>query len=176
MKEKILFHICCGPCGTASIKKLQDAHFEVTGFYYNPNIHPCEEYEKRLTEAKKLADLDEIDFIVPEYLPEQYDRAIKGFEGEGEARCRRCWELRLRTTAELSKELGFNTFGTSLRISPYQNQESLLALAGEVAKDYGLKFYETDLTALYRDSIRMSKELGMYRQRYCGCRYSNEEV
>lgn len=176
MKKKILFHICCGPCATASVQKLQSERYEVTGFYYNPNIYPKTEYKKRLKEARKLAEIDNLQFIVPKYLPLDYRRAIKGREAKGEGRCRRCWEIRLQQTAELAKELGFQTFGTSLRISPYQNQTELLSLAEEIAARYGLRFYDAELTSLYRDSVVMSKELGMYRQKYCGCRYSRNEV
>lgn len=176
MKKKILFHVCCGPCATASVQKLQVDDYEVTGFYCNPNIYPKSEYKKRLGEAKKFAALNDLQFVVPLYSPGEYEEAVAGVETKAEERCKRCWELRLRKTAQVAKELGFENFGTSLRISPYQNQSELLKLSQRIAKENGLEFYDVSLVPLYPDSIKLSKELGMYRQKYCGCRYSLEEV
>jgi predicted adenine nucleotide alpha hydrolase (AANH) superfamily ATPase len=174
--KKILFHICCGPCATASVTKLQEEGYETLGFYFNPNIYPKSEYEKRLKEAKKFADEEDFQFIIPNYDPKLYAEAVRGHEDNQEERCRRCWRLRLNEAAKMAKELGFKEFGSSLRISPYQNQTELLALAKEIAVDYGLKFYDLELTPLYQDSVKMSKERKMYRQRYCGCRYSRTKV
>lgn len=172
--SKILLHICCGPCGTASVKKLQDEGYDVVGFYYNPNIHPKEEYQKRLAEARKLADEAGITLAIPAYEPKEYFEAIKGTEENQKKRCPKCWELRLAKTAQKATELGIKEFGTTLRISPYQDQEDLLTVAKKIAKKEGLKFYEDDLVCCFRDSVSMSKEQGMYRQKYCGCIFSKE--
>lgn len=174
--EKILFHICCGPCATASVQKLKADGYEVTGFYYNPNIYPESEYAKRLQEARRLAELDEMQFIVPAYNPREYDAVVKGVEEDQEERCRRCWELRLRETAKVAAGRGLKNIGTSLRISPYQNQVELLALAKKISGERGLNFYALELTPYYPESVKLSKDLGMYRQRYCGCRFSLDEV
>lgn len=171
MKE-ILFHICCGPCATASVRKLQKEGYRVTGFYYNPNINPEDEYEKRLLEAKKLANNLEFELIVPKYLPDQYHQAVKGDEGNMATRCPKCWELRIERTAVEAKKRNIPCFGTTLRISPYQNQEKLLEIGKRIAKKYGLEFYENELVPCFHDSVTLSKEQGMYRQKYCGCIYS----
>lgn len=174
--KKILFHICCGPCSTASIEQLSKEGFLPLGFYYNPNIYPKSEYAKRLKEAQKFAQDKNIQFIVPKYITSEYDVAVKGVEGNKSKRCLECWRLRLEETAKLAKELGLEDFGTSLRISPYQNQAELLALAEGLASKYDLKFYDLDMVPLYRDSVRISKDLGMYRQKYCGCKYSKDYI
>lgn len=187
MNKKILFHICCGPCGTASVQKLQKEGYKVVGFYYNPNIYPEGEYKKRLSEAKKLAKKLSIKLIVPKYNQDEYFNTIgigksakrlnlsKGSTfliPDKKVRCSKCWELRLEKTAKEAEKLGTETIGTTLRISPYQNQEKLLEIGRKIAKKYNLKFYEDDLVCEYRNSIEMSKEKKMYRQKYCGCKYS----
>lgn len=171
---KILFHICCGPCATASIKKLQEDDYEVVGYYYNPNIHPNYEYKKRLKEARRLARRLDIKLIVDEYEPSDYFNSIKGVELDQRKRCPKCWELRLAKTAQKAKELGVNIIGSTLRISPYQNQDELLRIGRDVAKKYNLSFYEKDLANCFNESVSMSKEQGMYRQKYCGCIFSKE--
>lgn len=170
--KKILLHICCGPCATASIEKLKKEGYEVVGFYYNPNIHPSCEYKKRLSEAKKLAEKTNIQLIVPEYNPDEYFKAVKGAENDMEKRCPKCWELRLAATAKKAKEFEICYFGTTLRISPYQNQEKLLGIGKEIAKKHSIKFYETDLVCEFHHSVELSKSLELYRQKYCGCIFS----
>jgi epoxyqueuosine reductase len=170
----MLLHICCGPCATAIIKKLQEDGYEVIGYYDNPNIHPSFEYKKRLLEAKKLANDTEIRLIVEEYNPIEYFKAIRGSEESQKERCVSCWSLRLEKAAKKAKELGLDIFGTTLRISPYQNQEALLALAKKIAKKEGIFFYETDLLGCFGESVTLSKKRGMYRQKYCGCIFSKE--
>jgi hypothetical protein len=190
MKNKILFHVCCGPCGTASIKRLQGEGYLVTAFYYNPNIHPKEEYKKRLAEAKKLATGLGIKIIVPKYNPSEYFKAIGVDEGnfldliykKGSRtkfpppikRCPHCWRMRLEVTAQKAKELNIKIIGSTLRISPYQDQRELLSIGKKVAARHGVEFYSEDLTSIYTDSIIISKEKGMYRQKYCGCLFSKE--
>lgn len=144
------------------------------GYYYNPNIHPKDEYKKRLAEATKLAGRADFELIVPEYDEGEYFEAIKGLEGSKEERCPKCWELRLTKAAQKAVELGINCLGTTLRISPYQNQDELMRLGQKIATDFGLTFYVEDLVVCYRDSITLSKEQDMYRQKYCGCIYSKD--
>jgi len=172
--KKILFHICCGPCATASIKKIQQDNYDVTGFYYNPNIYPEDEYNKRLAEAHKLAVSLKIDLIVPKYQPQEYFDAILGSEDNQKDRCPKCWELRLNRTAKKARELGIREIGTTLRISPYQNQALLLKIGKKIAEKNNLKFYTNELVSCFSESVILSKEQGMYRQKYCGCIYSRE--
>lgn len=174
MKTKIFFHICCGPCATATISKLQAEGFEVVGYYYNPNIHPKPEYQKRLSEAKKLAKNLNFKLIVPEYNPSEYFEAIKGYEKDKNRRCPECWNLRLEKTAQEASKMNFKVFGTTLRISPYQDQQKLLEIGKRIALKYKLDFYEDDLVCLFSESVNKSKDLKMYRQKYCGCIFSKD--
>lgn len=172
--KKILFHICCGPCATASVKKIKENGFEVVGYYYNPNIHPDFEYRKRLKEAQKLAVDYNFRLEVADYEPKEYFDAIKGNEENMEKRCISCWKLRIEKTAKRAKELGIETIGTTLRISPYQNQEELLKIGSKIAKKNGLEFYQDDLVSCFSESVSISKEKSMYRQKYCGCIFSRD--
>jgi len=191
MNKKILFHICCGPCGTASIQKLQKEGYKVVGFYYNPNIYPESEYKKRLYEAKKLAKELSIKLIVPKYNQDEYFDAVgigksakrlnlsKGSTfliPDKKVRCPKCWRLRLEKMAEEARRLKVGTIGTTLRISPYQNQEKLLKIGRKIAEEYGLEFYSRDLVCEYRHSVELSKEKQMYRQKYCGCIFSKKRT
>jgi epoxyqueuosine reductase len=171
---KILFHICCGPCATASLERLQKEGYQVVGFYYNPNIHPEDEYKKRLLEAKRLAKELGIKLIVPKYDQKEYFEAIGKNRSDKSQRCPKCWELRLSKTAQKARELGIKNFGTTLRISPYQNQKDLLLAAKEIAQKEGLRFYEPELTSCFQESIELSKAKDMYRQKYCGCIFSKD--
>lgn len=172
--KKILLHICCGPCGTASVKRLQDEGYEVFGFYYNPNIHPIEEYERRLKEAKKLAQNSKISLMIEYYEPNDYFEVIKGGEDNLQKRCPACWALRLKKTAEKAKELNIKIIGSTLRISPYQDQSELLKTGQKIAKVYDLDFYDKELTSCFQESVQISKSKNMYRQKYCGCIFSKE--
>ncbi len=172
--KKILFHQCCGPCGTASFEQLEKDGYEITSLYYNPNIHPRAEYLKRRTEAERLCQEKGIALLVPPYNPKEYDEAVLGKEADPQKRCRSCWQLRMREAARFAAENGFAEFGTTLRISPYQDQAELLRLGEEIGDEFGLKFYDFDLVTLYPESVRLSKEREMYRQKYCGCKYSQQ--
>ncbi len=170
--NKILLHICCGPCATASINKLQKEGFEIVGIYYNPNIHPNCEYVKRLAEAKKLANSMSIELIEEEYNPKEYFIAINGNEDDKKERCSKCWELRIEKTSKKAKELKIKTIGTTLRISPYQNQKELLISGIAIAAKNNQIFYKEDLVSCFNKSIELSKKDKMYRQKYCGCIFS----
>lgn len=172
--KKILLHICCGPCGTASVKRLQDEGYQVFGFYYNPNIQPKEEYERRLKEAKRLARASKIPLIVDDYKPSEYFEVIKGKEDNPQKRCPKCWALRLQKTAERAKELNIKMIGSTLRISPYQDQVELLKIGEKIANVHGLDFYDKDLSSCFQESVQISKSQEMYRQKYCGCVFSKE--
>ena len=192
MKKEMLLHVCCGPCATSTIKKVQSEGYLITLFYYNPNIHPKDEYEKRLKEAKKLARELGVKIITPEYRPLEYFDAIKVdsrlfpdliYKKEGgfdppkiSIRCSNCWRLRLQETAQKARELKIKEIGTTLRISPYQDQGSLLLVAESIAADYGLRFYNENLVDKFSESIQISKERKMYRQKYCGCLFSKHYI
>lgn len=170
---KLLLHVCCGPCSTHVINVLKQ-EYDVTLYFYNPNIHPKAEYEKRLDEAKKVADTMDLPLIEGPYDPEVWFDKIKGLEHEPEngKRCPVCFDLRLKKTAEYADEHGFDLFTTTLTVSPYKDAEKVneSGLKFEIkAKFLGSNFKKKDG---YRKSIQLSNEMGLYRQHYCGCVYS----
>lgn len=182
-KNRLLLHSCCGPCSTACIERLLP-DYNVTIFFYNPNITDREEYEKR-KEAQlkfinlyneKLSDKDKIQFIEGEYLPEKfYDVASEyASEPEGGVRCTECFKLRLERTAQAALRTGNTVFGTTLTVSPHKNYNLISAIGWELSVKYNLEFLDMDFKkkAGFQRSIQMSKEYGLYRQNYCGCEFS----
>lgn len=182
-KNRLLLHSCCGPCSTACIERLL-SDYNVTVFFYNPNITDREEYEKR-KEAQlkfinlyneKLSDKDKIQFIEGEYLPEEfYDVASEyASEPEGGVRCTECFKLRLERTAQAALRTGNTVFGTTLTVSPHKNYNLISAIGWELSVKYNLEFLDMDFKkkAGFQRSIQMSKEYGLYRQNYCGCEFS----
>lgn len=170
---KILLHCCCGPCATYTVNQLREEGFDVTACWYNPNIHPFTEHRNRLEAMRALAFIMELPLIVVEgYDMISYFRAVVGHEGE---RCGDCFRLRLSKTAEVAREKGFDSFTTTLLISPYQKHELLREVGETVAKEWGVDFYYEDFRPGFRESQRLSRELNLYRQKYCGCIYSEWE-
>ena len=145
----------------------------VTSFWYNPNIHPFTEHRQRLQALRGWAGDAGIPLIVSEsYDVISYFRRVAGDESE---RCGHCFRMRLSMTALVAKLKGFNAFSTTLLVSPYQNQQLLKEIGEEVSQKEGVRFIYEDLTPGYRESVDMSRELGLYRQKYCGCLYSEWE-
>jgi predicted adenine nucleotide alpha hydrolase (AANH) superfamily ATPase len=150
-----------------------DEGFQVTAFWYNPNIHPFTEHRNRLEAMRSLAKSMELPLIVAEgYGMIDYFRAVVGHEGE---RCGDCFRLRLSRTAVVASEQGYSTFTTTLLISPYQKHELLRTVGETVAKECGVKFYYEDFRTGFRESHRLSRKLNLYHQKYCGCVYSEWE-
>ena len=171
--KKILLHTCCGPCAICTVKRLRDHGFEVTAFWYNPNVHPFTEYRSRLEAMRTLARAIELPLIVAEgYDMIDYFRAVVGHEGD---RCRDCFRLRLKKAAAVAKEKGLDAFTTTLLISPYQKHELLREVGEEVARELGIDFYYGDFRPEFHESHHLSRELDLYRQKYCGCVYSEWE-
>ncbi len=170
---KILLHVCCAPCANRPIAWLQEQGHTVTGFWYNPNIHPFTEYRSRRNTVRDY--LSQIG--VP--LVEQNDYGLRPFVREVAAdiahRCVKCYELRLRQTAKTAKELGFDAFTSSLFISPYQNHTLMMEVAQQAAKDYGTEFFYEDFRPMFRQGQEFAREQGFYMQKYCGCVFSEEE-
>ena len=170
---EILLHACCGPCSTYTTEDLLAEGFRPVLFFANPNIHPYREYEARREALLALASLRGLPvFLEPEYMPEDFFRRVSFKE---ESRCRYCYELRLERAAAKARELGLDRFGTTLLISPYQDRELILATGRRLAAEYGLIFHEADWRPGFRASQARAKELGLYRQKYCGCLYSERE-
>lgn len=173
--EKLLLHSCCAPCSTHVIEVLK-SQYDVTIFYYNPNIFPQEEYEKRLAEQKRYAEIVGVKVLTETYDESEFLERAKGLEleKEGGKRCDACFELRLRKTAELAKEKGFDVFATTLSVSPHKSTYSINTIGQKIADEYGVNFLAESFKKKdgYLDSIRLSKKYDLYRQNYCGCRFS----
>ena len=169
----VLLHICCAPCANRPIASLQQQGHEVTGFWYNPNIHPFTEYRARRNTVREY--LTEIGVA----LIEQNDYALRPFVravAEDIAhRCGKCYAMRLFETARVAKEQGFDAFTSSLFISPYQNHELMKQTAQRAAEEYGVEFLYEDFRPLFREGQDFAKEHGFYMQKYCGCVFSEEE-
>lgn len=174
-KKKLLLHSCCAPCSSYVLAYLTQ-YFDITVFYYNPNILPEEEYQKRLSEQKRL--LKEayagVQLIEGNYEPEVFYEMARGMEqeSEGGARCFRCYELRLRETARMAKENGYDYFATTLSISPHKNAAKLNEIGERIGAEYGIAHLPSDFKKKdgYKQSIELSKKYQLYRQGYCGCR------
>lgn len=175
-KKKILIHACCAPCSSEVIDFLKDI-FDITILYYNPNIYPQEEYEKRYDQFTLLPY--QFDLIKGKYEDDKYYEAIKGYEdlGEFSQRCYKCFYLRMEECAKIAKENHFDYFTTTLSISPYKNSKWINEIGYELEKKYNVNYLYSDFKKQegYKKSIELSKEYGLYRQDYCGCVYSLKE-
>lgn len=180
---KLLLHSCCAPCSSYCIEYLSE-YFHVTVLYYNPNIFPKDEYMYRMEEQKRFIDSFPakypVSFIETPYTPEDFYKIAKGYENvkEGGERCNRCFKLRLEYTADLAKKLGMDYFTTTLSISPLKNVEMLNDIGYKLGEEYGVPYLLSDFKKKngYKRSVELSKEYDMYRQNFCGCVYSMEEV
>lgn len=174
-KKKLLLHSCCGPCSTVCIERLKD-DFDLTVFYFNPNIFPREEYEKRKENQKKVCKYFKIPFIDGDYDEEKWLNFVKGLENEKEGgkRCRKCFYYRLEETAIKAKDGDYDIFGTTLTVSPHKSTAIINEVGSEIEKKYGIIYLEESFKKKdgYLRSINLSKELSLYRQNYCGCRFS----
>ena len=169
----ILLHCCCGPCATFPVKWLQEHDFQVTAFWYNPNIHPFMEHQRRLESMQMLAEETALPLIAAEgYEIIDYFQAVVGHEAD---RCADCYHLRMEKTAKVAREHGFDAFTTTLLISPYQNQKLIEEIGESEGESAGAKFFFEDFRDGFRESHRMADDLELYRQKYCGCVYSEWE-
>ena len=175
--KKLLLHVCCAPCSTHVIEELKK-EYKITLFFYNPNIEPVEEYQKRLEAAESLAKYLDIEIIAWDYDNIEWHNAVKGHENdqEGGERCNICFRFRLEKTAEFAKENNFDLFAATLTVSPYKNAEEINKIGKELANKYDIEFLESDFKKQdgYFKSIELSKKHNLYRQNYCGCLYSKK--
>lgn len=174
--SKILLHACCGICSAYPVSFLKDAGYEVVVYFYNPNIYPDVEYQKRLEAEKILCENSGVELIVEEYNQEEFFDYVKGFETEPEKglRCDKCFELRLTKTANKAKELGIENFTTSIVISPHKNFQKLSTIGEEIASKTGLNFLAIDFKKKdgFLKTNKIANSLSLYRQNYCGCKFS----
>lgn len=184
-RKSLLLHSCCAPCSSAVLEKLQKI-FEITVFFYNPNISEAEEYRKRVEEQKRLIlEFNQknpdcpIQIVEADYEPQEFYAIAKGLEQcpEGGERCFRCYALRLEKTAQVAKEGDYDYFTTTLTISPLKNAAKLNEIGEEMAVKYEIAFLPSDFKKKegYKRSIELSKEYDLYRQNFCGCAFSKAE-
>lgn len=172
---KLLLHICCGPCSSATVEAWRQEGASVTGTFFNPNIHPYHEHQRRLETLLEYARAIDLPLIgEPRYDVKEWLRQLGGVDEYG-ARCRICIAGRLEHTAALAAAHGFDAFSTSLSISRYQDQDTIAAAGREAGGKHGAEFLYRDLTGHYHRSLELSREAGLFRQNYCGCIYSEEE-
>ncbi len=177
--QEILLHICCAPDGTVPTIDLKSQGWNVRGFFYGNNIHPIEEYKKRLEAIKILSDKNSVDIIIQEYDPEKWLDETKGLEHEPEGglRCEKCFELQFEAAAREAVKLGIKILCTTLTISPHKNVNKIFEIGKAIAKKYDLEW----LNIIWRKnngflrSTKLSREMGLYRQNYCGCFFSMRE-
>ena len=180
--KRILLHSCCAPCSSHVITFLTK-YFDITILYYNPNIAPIEEYNKRKAEQIRLINeietLNKIDIIDCDYDNNIYEEKIRGYEEcpERGARCTICFNLRLEKTAQIAKENNYDYFCSTLTVSPYKNAPLINQIGEALSKKYDIKWLYSDFKKAegYKKSIELSKKYGLYRQDYCGCIYSQRK-
>ena len=178
---KLFLHSCCAPCSSYTLEYLSN-YFDITVYYFNPNISPKAEFDKRYAEQKRLIEAlpskHTIKLVCGEYDHNDFLKIAKGYEDvpEGGERCFRCYRMRLESTAKLAKEQGFDYFCTTLSISPLKNSQKINEIGYEVAEKYGIKWLPSDFKKKegYKRSIELSREYQLYRQNFCGCVFSKE--
>lgn len=177
----LFLHSCCAPCSSYTLEYLS-RYFNITVYYFNPNISPKEEFDKRFAEQKRLIESmptpHPVKLMLGEYDYSDFLNIAKGYEDvpEGGERCFRCYRMRLESTAKIAKEQGFDYFCTTLSISPLKNSQKINQIGIEVAEKYGIKWLPSDFKKRegYKRSIELSKEYNLYRQNFCGCIFSKE--
>ena len=169
----ILLHICCAPCAIYPVQELRSSGRQVTGFFFNHNIHPFQEYRKRLDTVRNYAAMVELEMIYrDEYRVEEFLGAVAG---SPEERCRYCYASRLEVAAAEAACLGFDAFSTSLLYSRFQKHDMIVNLAERLAAKYRISFFYVDFRTGWQKGIELSRKLELYRQQYCGCIYSEKE-
>lgn len=171
--SKTLLHICCAPCSVACIELLRDEGIEPTGYWYNPNIHPVTEYRARrdtLIEYAKSIGMEL--HLRDDYGLRDFVRAVYPTL---ENRCGVCYDMRMLEAARFAAENGFDSFSTTLLISPYQRHELIIERAESAARVFGVEFLYRDFRPLFREGQKKAREMGLYMQKYCGCVFSEEE-
>lgn len=195
---KLLLHICCGPCACYPLKRLRAEGIEPVGYFFNPNIHPYQEWDRRLKTAKEFAEKTQMKLLADErfllrvflrralaaeqeaVMPaagtqEEALRFVESYKPVKERRCRMCYAWRLGEAARFAAENGFDAFSSTLFYSIYQQHDLMREIAEHFASAYGIKFYYEDFRPGWQEGIDISLEMGLYRQGYCGCVFSEEE-
>jgi hypothetical protein len=156
------------------LERLKEKGFQVSGFFYNPNIHPLSEYKNRKQAVEDYSRIAGFEVFYPEYIPQEFFQAVNKKEATP-GRCAICWALRLKETARLARTKGYEYFTTTLLVSPYQNQEELKKIGSDIGKESGVNFYYEDFRPGFRKAHDEAKSKGIYCQKYCGCIYGELE-
>ena len=174
-KPKLLLDVCCGPCSTHAISQLKE-RYEVILLYDNSNIFPRDEYEKRLLESRKVAKYYGVELFELPYNHQMWEKFIAGFENEKEGghRCELCFAFRFENAARFASERGFSFFASTLTVSPFKSYDKISIIGKQTGKRHNVSFLDFNFKKEngFSKSIELSKELGLYRQNYCGCEYS----
>jgi epoxyqueuosine reductase len=170
---RILLHICCAPCTIYPLEILRGEACEVQGLFFNPNIHPYLEYKKRLDTAREYAAREGLEVTVAEGYP--IEDFLRRTSTMGNDRCRHCYEVRLRYTAQQARKGLFDAFTTTLLYSRYQKHDLIRTISENIARECEIPFFYKDFRAGWEEGVRLSKEMGLYRQKYCGCIFSEKE-
>ena len=170
---KVLLHICCGPCASFPVPELRAEGFDLMGYYYNPNIHPYTEWQKRRDSLQDYAAAVDLKVLFDEdYDPVQYFQVVSFREAR---RCFYCYQLRLEKAAQIAKKGRFDYFSTTLLVSKYQRHEWIHELGEAIGEKYDIPFLYRDFREGFRQTSVNAREMGLYRQQYCGCLYSEVE-
>jgi epoxyqueuosine reductase len=170
---ELLLHMCCAPCTVYPFFHLKEAGLEPKGVFYNPNIHPYQEYRKRLDAVKDFSGRVGLDMIYRDAY--DLDHFLSLVVKKGVHRCEECYRMRLTVVGATAKEFGMKAFTTTLLYSKYQKHDLIAGIGRETAGQYGVEFYYDDFRRGWREGIVESKAMGLYRQQYCGCIYSEHE-
>jgi len=170
---KVLLHTCCGPCSIYPVSSLREEGHDLRGYFYNPNIHPFTEFQKRLETLSKYAESVELPVIIDEgYELDEFLRQAAFREGE---RCRSCYAMRLRRAAQVAKKGNYEAFTSTLLVSPFQKHQLITDIGNAIGEELGIPFLYRDFRPGYQGAVQISKAEGMYRQQYCGCIYSERD-
>ena len=169
----VLLHICCANCAIYPLQRMGERRDEVVGYFFNPNIHPYQEYQKRLESLRGYSEKVGLNVIYrDEYLLEEF---LRNVSNRVEERCQYCYSLRLESTAREAKKNLFDQFSTTLLQSTHQNHALIKETGERIAHEIGIPFYYEDFRQGWRKGLEVSKTMGLYRQQYCGCIYSEKE-
>ena len=174
--NKLALHICCGPCAMYPMEYFckNEPALQITGLYYNPNIHPHEEFVRR---GENVAIMAEHYKLHVDYFDDYMEEEWRGLgPATNPERCAKCYSLRLRFAAKYAHDNGLDGFSTTLLVSPYQRHEQIIKTALELEKEYGVAFYYKDFREGFRKGQQLARDIGLYRQKYCGCCWSLPEV
>ncbi|MDZ7263335.1 MAG: epoxyqueuosine reductase QueH [candidate division KSB1 bacterium] len=178
IRKRLLLHTCCAPCVVVPVERMAD-QYDITCFFFNPNIQPAEEYRRRLAELERIRDRLMVEVIIPPYDADQWLELVRGLEGEPEGgrRCAVCFRMRLEATAQAAIAGQFDFITTTLTVSPHKNAELINQIGQQIGETYGVAFLEENFKKKdgYKRSIELSKAYQLYRQDYCGCIFSQSQ-